>query len=162
MLVFLFGRPGSGKNFVGEILRDHFNFFFYDGDELLTSEMKELIKKGGPISDKLYMDLMQCQDNKFSELKANHPKLALAQPLPQRSAQERMARLFTDAIFLKVDAPMNLINHRLKKREHFLDAECAKKTLDDFQEPEIPHEVLHNDEGEEKIKIQLNKILSII
>ena len=38
-LIILFGLAGSGKNYVGEILQKHFNYYFWDGDTLLTKEM---------------------------------------------------------------------------------------------------------------------------
>jgi gluconate kinase len=164
MQIFLFGCPGSGKSFVGKILQDDFDFFFYDGDELLTIEMKQSIEAARPLSDSLATQLIQLQNDKFNQLKTKYQKLAVSQPLLERRAQERFAKeLFPDAIFIKVDAPKALVNQRLEERGgHFINVEIANKIIVPFEEPEIVHKTLHNDEGKQKIINQLKKVLNII
>lgn len=57
---------------------------------------------------------------------------------------------------------MEILRERLKNRkDHLVPLEYAEKVFKYFEEPEIPHQVLRNDEDKEKIKIQLNKILNI-
>ena len=43
-LIILFGLAGDGKTYVGKIFEKYFNYYFYDGDNDLTEEMKEAIK----------------------------------------------------------------------------------------------------------------------
>jgi shikimate kinase len=51
LLIILFGLSGSGKNYVGRILRDDFGFLFYDADTDLTPEMQDAIKRQMLIPD---------------------------------------------------------------------------------------------------------------
>lgn len=46
MLLILFGLPGCGKNYVGEILQSSFGFYFYDGDDALTDDMRDCLNNG--------------------------------------------------------------------------------------------------------------------
>ena len=46
MLIYLYGLPAAGKNFVGEIFKNNFNFYFQDADEYLPKLMKDKLQKG--------------------------------------------------------------------------------------------------------------------
>ena len=46
MLIYLYGLPGTGKNFIGEIFKSRFNFYFQDADEYLPIKMKNKLKNG--------------------------------------------------------------------------------------------------------------------
>ena len=45
MLIYLYGLPGAGKNFIGEVYKNKFNFYFKDADEYLPEKMKNKLKK---------------------------------------------------------------------------------------------------------------------
>lgn len=49
-IIILFGEMGAGKNYHGERLAKEKGYTFYDGDNAVTPEMMELIKKFKPIS----------------------------------------------------------------------------------------------------------------
>ena len=40
MLIYLYGLPGTGKNFIGTIFQNNFNFVFQDADDYLPINMK--------------------------------------------------------------------------------------------------------------------------
>ena len=47
-MIYLFGLPGAGKNYVGELLRDVWGLEFADADEWLLQDMREsLARKEG-------------------------------------------------------------------------------------------------------------------
>ena len=47
-IIYLFGLPGAGKNYVGELLRDAWGLEFADADEWLLQDMREsLARKEG-------------------------------------------------------------------------------------------------------------------
>ena len=47
-IIYLFGLPGAGKNYVGEVLRDVWGLEFADADEWLLQDMREsLARKEG-------------------------------------------------------------------------------------------------------------------
>src|SRR5260221_5055291 len=57
VLVILFGLPGAGKSFVGEILRAEFGFEFHEADNDIPDDYRQLVlaeRRGGPaIADAL-------------------------------------------------------------------------------------------------------------
>jgi gluconokinase len=46
MILYLYGLPGVGKNYIGKLIAKRFNIFFQDADEYLPSYMKDKLKKG--------------------------------------------------------------------------------------------------------------------
>ena len=40
MLIYLYGLPGAGENFIGEIYKNKLNYYFQDADEYLSDKMK--------------------------------------------------------------------------------------------------------------------------
>ena len=51
MLLILFGLPEAGKNFVGDILKEEFDFFYYDIDDDIPEELKEVVRQGEIIEE---------------------------------------------------------------------------------------------------------------
>ncbi len=52
-LLYLFGLPAAGKNFVGTVLADTFGYTFYDGDLDLPKAMREAVRDGRPFTDEM-------------------------------------------------------------------------------------------------------------
>ena len=50
MLLVLFGVPGSGKSFVGNILQEDFGFFHYEADDDLTPPIIDAIINNQSVS----------------------------------------------------------------------------------------------------------------
>lgn len=160
MLVFLFGYPGVGKTFVGEILRDDFNFFFYDGDTDFGPELEVAIREGRLFTDEQREQYFQRLSSSIEKLTNQHENLVVSQTLAKNSSQKRMLEKFPNAMFIRIVAPMETVRERLKKRKnHLVPLEYAEKVFEYFEEPQFRYQVLHNDGDEENIKVQLRKIL---
>lgn len=54
MIIVLFGLPSVGKNYAGNILKENFEFFLYDGDNDLSKKMRQAL-----MSKKVINDAMQ-------------------------------------------------------------------------------------------------------
>lgn len=161
MIIILFGPPGVGKNYIGNILKNYFDFFFYDGDELITGEMKSYIKEYKDLPERLAKKYIENKRKKFIELELKYPKLVLSEPLLQRPAQKYMFDMFPNATFIKITCPINLVYRRINERkDHFInDIRLVEKFNNSFEEPGIPHKVLLNDKGVKEITDQLKNIL---
>ena len=163
MLIFLFGYPGVGKTYVGEILRDDFDFFFYDGDADFGEEIETAIRDGKLFSDQLRDEYFHRLISSTEKLHREHKNVVMSQTLAKNKSQKMMLDKFPDAVFVRIVVPMEILRERLKNRkDHLVPLEYAEKVFEYFEDPEVPHIVLHNDGDKEKIKIQLNKILNII
>ena len=51
MLLILFGLPGAGKTFAGELLRDEFGFHFHESDDDIPEDYRLLVAAGHVVSD---------------------------------------------------------------------------------------------------------------
>ena len=162
MLIFLFGYPGVGKTTVGKILRDDFDFFFYDGDADFGEEIETAIREGKLFSDQLRDEYFHRLISSTAKLQNEHENVVMSQTLAKNKSQQMMLEKFPNAIFVRIVVPMEILRERLKNRkEHLVPLGYAEKVFKYFEEPEVPHKILHNDGDKEKIKIQLNKILNI-
>jgi gluconate kinase len=54
-IIILFGEMGSGKNYHGEKLAKEKGYLFFDGDDALTSEMRDRVNKFKPISREMIL-----------------------------------------------------------------------------------------------------------
>ena len=45
MIIYLYGLPGVGKNYIGEIFKNKFNFNFIDADDYLPINMNYLMNQ---------------------------------------------------------------------------------------------------------------------
>jgi len=50
MIYILFGEMGVGKNYVGEKLAKHLGCKFFDGDDALSSHLKEKVANHRPLT----------------------------------------------------------------------------------------------------------------
>jgi len=161
MLIILFGYPASGKNFVGEIMKDDFNFFFYDGDNDLTPEIKKLVKQGRIVREKLRDDYFRKLIKKLEKLQRKYTNIVFSQAFTKEKHRKLFAKHFPNAKFLFIETPTDIICQRLKDRKHLIDEAYAKKIMSYYETPKITHQIITNDSKKKEIKIQLRKILNI-
>src|SRR5260221_3240776 len=78
VLVILFGLPGAGKSFVGEILRAEFGFEFHEADNDIPDDYRQLVlagRGGGePMRDAFYPPLIE----RIPQLRHSRPRPAVA------------------------------------------------------------------------------------
>ena len=75
MLIYLYGLPGTGKNFIGEIFKSRFNFYFQDADEYLPIKMKNKLKNGKHFTKEDVCEYHHIIANKIFKLREKHKKL---------------------------------------------------------------------------------------
>src|SRR5689334_345638 len=135
-IVVLFGLPGAGKTFVGEVIRERYGFYFYEGDRDLPDEMKDRIRESLPIADdfrdKFFRRIIyNLQKNKES-------KIVLTQTFIKEKYRQWILDTFPGAKFVFIEASDTVREQRLKKRDD-LNLVYAKKMTTLFEKPIIPH-----------------------
>lgn len=157
----IFGLPGVGKTYVGELFKKYFNFYFYDGDNELTKEMKQAIVDKIPFNDQMRDIFFENLLSKIKKLKNNHHKLVIAQTF----IKEKYRKLVLDQIpgskFVLIKTDNDVRESRLKNRKDYpLDVDYSRKMCLNFDNPKIIHQVvLNNTDGCEDIKKQIPQIL---
>lgn len=162
-LIVLFGLPGTGKTFVGKIFEKYFGFYFYDGDNDLTGEMKEAIKTKTVFTDQMRDVYFNTLISKIQNLKSKYKKLAISQTFIKEKYRVSLLKEIPDTKFVLIETKKFIREKRLNKRADYpLDLEYARKMELNFDEPIIDHQkIFNNNEGDENIKRQIRKLIKL-
>jgi gluconokinase len=145
MVIIVFGLPGVGKDFLGKLIAEEFGFFWLDADQDLASEHRELLRQERPvpraIRDEFYRRLIA----KIDVLAKPYPNLVVSQVFHFEKDRVEIARRHPSALFLWVRCSAEVWERRLQ-REHFITPAYAKKLIEVFEQPRLPHCVFYNDD----------------
>lgn len=174
-LIILFGLPGAGKTFVGKVFERYFDYYFYDGDNDLTEEMKEAIKVQKVFTDRMRDIFFKRLINKIQKLlalsvypeqsrrkvegKLKHKKLVVAQTFIKEKYRLNLISKITETKFVLVETKKSIREKRLSQRKDYpLEMEYTRKIELNFDKPIIDHLKIINDiDGVENIKKQIKK-----
>ncbi len=161
MIYILFGLPGAGKTYVGNVLKKYFNFYVYEGDKELPIDMKRVLKSRGDITDKMRDEFFYRLSTKIQELQKKHSKLVITQTYIKEKYRKRLLNEVPLAKFIFIETKTEIREKRLQKRKEFpIDLEYARKMSELFDPPKISHSIITNsEEGEESVKKQIEYIL---
>jgi len=129
-IIFLYGLSGAGKNFIGEALARQNNFYFYDGDDLLTPPMKKQLHQNKiftqPMRDEFVAQLIL----KLNNLLKTHTKIIIAQGLYKKSNRQQLKTAFPEAHFIEVKANDKNIEQRLRQKNLHHYAQLIKNEFE--------------------------------
>jgi gluconokinase len=154
MLVFLFGHPGAGKNYVGEILSKHFGYYFWDADLALTAEMKACIANQEVFTQNMRDGFTQIIIENTNRLCLN-PNVVVAQAFFKEKNRRQIAMAFPEAKFILIEANPQTILTRLQLRGNAVDSAYAEKIRAQFEMPRLLYQSLSNNTDENDIIQQL-------
>lgn len=156
-LIVLFGLPGAGKTFVGNIFKKYFDYYFYDGDSDLTEEMKEAIKVQKVFTDKMRDVFFKRLIDKIQNLATKHKKLVVAQTFIKEKYRVNLINKIPETKFILVETKKSIREKRLIQRKNYpLDLEYARKMSLNFESPIINHlTIVNNIDGVDEIKKQI-------
>lgn len=159
--IILFGLPGTGKTYVGKIFEKYFGYYFYEGDNDLTPEMKMAIKTKTVFTDKMRDEYFKILISKIQSLKLKYLNLVVAQTFIKEKYRINLKKKIPEVKLILIQTKKDIREKRLIKRTYYpLDLEYARKMEGNFDEPMINHLIVINDEdGEESIKKQIQQSL---
>lgn len=159
-LLVLFGAPGSGKSFCGQILADHYGFYHYDADVDFTEEQLEAIRRKEPFTEDIRRRFMQKVYKILEGLLETHDKVAIENPLINNRLRVELKEKFPHARFIYVTVPREIRVKRIKARKHHrVPKEVAITVGDNIDPITIPHITIINDQNTAYLKEQFNTIL---
>lgn len=152
-LIYLFGLPGAGKNFVGEMLRDEWGMQFADADEWLLDDMKQSLARGEGFTpeqrDRYYASVAA----RIGQLKAavtvpstDHPGgisstptqgLAIAQATFKTQHRRLVAAAHPEVQLWWVRAAESDRMMRLQKGGNRVDTVLGRKMRSEFEAPQL-------------------------
>ena len=158
MLLILFGTAGAGKNYVGEILSQHYGFYFYDADDDLTPGMISAIESRMAIDPNTRNEYFDVIIEKTKQIRVQHEKLAVSQAMIYDENRHQVLKALPDARFIYIKADPEQIDKRILERNDWVDVDYARKIRDHLEEPTLRHFVLDNNKGKEHVTNQLDKL----
>lgn len=159
MLLILFGLPGAGKTYIGKLLKEKFGFYFYDGDNDLTYEMKQALKEKKVFNDSMRDVFFQKLINKVLRLQKIANQLVVAQTFIKEKYRNQLLKVMPYAKFILIYSKKALREKRLLQRND-LDQDYLKNMVKIFEKPSIEHLKIKNDtNGKIQLIKRLEKIL---
>ncbi|MDO8583518.1 MAG: AAA family ATPase [bacterium] len=163
MIIVLFGLPGAGKTYVGNILKENFSFFLHDGDNDLPKLMKQTLMSKKAINNTMRDEFFKKLIASVKKLSAKYNKLTITQTFIKEKYRLQFLQQFPETRFMLIASNADIRRERLKKRKvgFPLDSEYAKSMDKIFESPKINHTVLINEkDGKEELLRQLKKLFS--
>ena len=160
MLIVLFGLPGAGKNYIGELIKKNYGYYFFDADTLLTPGMNKSIRNGIPVTERQFDGFFRLIIKRAKLLKRRYSNIVLTQSFRQEKHRLLFKKAFPDVRFVLIKAPVDLIEQRLRKRRHVVTPAYAKKIRRLFEKPTVKHDTILNDGVRKKLFRQLDNALS--
>lgn len=158
-IVFVFGLPGAGKNYVVDLLARTRGFHAHDGDDEIDAEMHAHIRRGDIIPDRLREGHYARIIANVRQLARQHPRIAVCQAMSREAMRQKLRAAFPQAVFLRVVAPPAVREARLHRRSHFVSPAYARKIEAMYEFVRIPHRDIVNDGDDAKLLRQLRKAL---
>lgn len=159
LLLILVGPPGSGKNFVGEIMKEEFEFEFCDTDNNLSPNLRQTLKHNRPITRAERLQSMELVTSTIRELKLTNNRLVIACMLATEQSRKMIKDNFPEAKFILIETTPELAMRRIEARHHFISKDIAIWAATRFQALKEEHEIIVNVEGKERIREQLILLL---
>jgi gluconate kinase len=162
LLIILFGLCGSGKNYVGQILRDYSGFHYVDADDLLPPFMVEIIKNKQHLTKAMIDEYVQSIIEYISKLAASgYDNIVICQALYKEANRQQILRAYPSAILIQIEADNKIISQRISKRMDLADLEYAQKILPFFEYTPGYKNINNSYDGKESIIKQLKLILRV-
>jgi len=159
MLIYLYGLPGVGKNFIGNIYKSKFNFYFQDADEYLPEKMKNKLKQEQHFTIEDVRKYHHIIANKIYKLKKKHQNLVISQAslfIKHRQIIKNKNPLIK---FIYIKSDRNTILNRLNYRNGYVTP-IYMLELEKFLEIDKNNDFINNKSHDtiDSIIIQILKI----
>ena len=158
MIIYLYGLPGVGKNYIGEIINKYYNYYFKDGDDYLTPIMKFKLKKGKHFTEKEVTDYHDIIAKEVLKLSKIHKNLVISQASLKKSNRDKIIKLVPSVVFINVHANIETIINRIEKRNGYVTKQYAKDLVNYLEVPKNEI-IIINDKSENYIIKQLELIV---
>jgi len=125
MIIYLYGLPGVGKNYIGEIFKNKFNFNFIDADDYLPINMKTKLKNGKYFTKEEVCNYHKIIAYNIFELKTLYSKLVITQASLFREHRKIIKNLNPEINFIHIRSDINTINERIENRKGYVTHEYS-------------------------------------
>jgi gluconate kinase len=160
MIIYLYGLPATGKNFIGEIIKEKYNFYFQDADLYLPQNMKIKLRNKEHFTIEEVANYHEMIAHKIFELKSIHENLVISQASLFTEHREKIKKINPEVKFILVSADLETMLERIDKRRGLVTKDYAIHLLKYLQISENDNIINNNkDQTKETIIAQMEKML---
>lgn len=143
MIIYLYGLPGAGKNFIGEIYKNKLNYHFQDADEYLLDTMKEKLKRGEHFTREDVREYHLVIADKIYKLSEEHLNLVISQASLFIEHRQIIKDKNTSVKFIYINSDRDTILSRLESRKGYVTQKYML-ALEKFLEIDNNDDVINN------------------
>lgn len=167
MIYVLFGPPGVGKTYIGQLAATKFGYHFFDADFLYDDELKHLLRSGNytqEVRDRFVEKLVATTE---SILAQGVEDLVIAEAFTKEKNRFEFLRHFDNQVcYIMVRATKEVAKKRMEERltkgEHVVDDYVFEFVWDEFESPAIPYRALNNENNsEEQIMTEFTNVVEL-
>jgi gluconate kinase len=161
--LIVFGKPGAGKSYIADILREAFGYTAHDGDNDIPADMKQALMEKLTITDDMRRRFLENMIASARILSNKHDNLVVHQTLLKEFMRQQFLNDFPFAQCILVECNDKIREDRYMKREYFnLGLPYLRHMTKLFEAPRIPHLTIYNNkEGTGKIEKFIRGNLSV-
>lgn len=152
MIYVLFGPPGVGKTYIGNLMAKTKSWHFFDADTIYLNddELRYLLANGQydqNVRDRFVSKLIMTVQHMLS---ANNEKdIVIAEAFTKEKNRAEFMKYFDGQVqYIMIHASRNLAYQRMRarilKEDHVVDEGVFDFVWAEFEAPVIPHRVLRN------------------
>lgn len=153
MIYVLFGPPGVGKTYIGQLISRSFDIPFFDADTLYDAEEMRLLQEGNydqTARDKFVEKLMHHVES-LVENNGYAQDLVVAEAFTKEKNRMEFIDKFMDQVcYIMVETPMVVAKDRaihrfaISKGKHIINTKALEQIWKEFEEPKFFHMKLNN------------------
>lgn len=155
MVIFLFGLPGVGKSYIGQLLRERASLYFWEGDDALSLEMHEAVNREQPFSSAMMEELTSSIIQQILDLKKQHQIVVVSQAMLIESDRIKISQHVGEVLYVYVHCSLPLMRERVKRRGDFVTESYLEKLVAAFEQYKAETEAYPSIENADKTDEQL-------
>lgn len=168
MIYVLFGPPGVGKTYIGNLLAKDKNWHFFDADTIYLNddELRYLLANGKydqKVRDKFVNKLIMTVQYMVAE--EDGKDIVIAEAFTKEKNRLEFMKYFDEQVrYIMVHSTRDLafqrMRVRMQKEDHVVDEHVFEFIWSEFEVPKIPHMVLRNmSKNDDEIVEEFNNLI---
>ncbi len=151
MIYVLFGPPGVGKTYIGELVSKQLGMKFFDADVLFDEELRVMLRSGTfnqQVRDIFFDKLSLVTEHLLTEL-GDSKDLIIAQAFIKEKNRGEFLHYFDEQVrYVLVNTTKDLAHFRMTERTkngpHVVNDNVFEYAWKEFERPMVPHKSINN------------------
>ena len=167
-IYFLFGKTGTGKSYVGEILANRTGLSHIDGDKFITPRMRLALANETPITREMIDEFVWVLVDKIKDKLQGGSDVSfiVSQAMYMNAHRQILLTEFGDQIKLVlIDSDEAIRKKRIEARFESglskVTVACAEEMDPKFEQPLHPHHTLKNNDQDDTIYLAFQALFDL-